>query len=115
MNRHQQPTGKPAPVVKRPQSGTALQGAAAQSRRRNEIASQWKALVIGVFVIGGVFVYLELTRPAPQKTGRVAPAATTQQAPQTAKPAVSEALEDSSAAPVAQAETVVANPPLVGV
>ena len=115
MNRHQQPTGKPAPVVKRPQSGTALQGAAAQSRRRNEIASQWKALVIGVFVIGGVFVYLELTRPAPQKTGQAAPAATTQQAPQTAKSAVSEALEDSSAAPVAQAETVVANPPVAEV
>ncbi len=113
MKPNQPPAGNPAPVAKRPSSAAALRIAVIESRRRSEIAGQWKALVIGMFVIGAVFVGLDLTKPVPQKSG--ATAQQTPQAQEAAAPAVSEATDVSSFAPVAQAETGVASPPVGGV
>lgn len=118
MKSNQPPAGKPVPVAKRPAADAALRTAVIEIRRRNEIASQWKALVVGVFVIGAVFVGLDLTKPAQQKSDATDPTAKTQQTPQmqeAAAPAVSEATDITSAAPVAEAETGVASPPVAGV
>ena len=71
--------------------------------------------MVGVFVIGAVFVALDLTKPQPQK---VTPAATAQQLPQVEKataPTMNIAAEDSPAAPVAQAETGITPPPVADV
>ena len=108
----------PAPIVKRPSPDAASRIAAIKSRRRDQIASQWKTLGVGVVVIGAVFVALDLTKPVPQKSAPVPPAATAQQAPPAQPapaPTESAATEDSTAARVAQVEANVATPSEVGI
>ncbi len=108
-------SGNPAPIVKRRSPNAELRSATVKSRRRDQLASQWKTLAVGVFVICGVFVALELTKPLPQKSAPTTMAQQARPAQQATAPTVSEAAEVSSAAPVALAETAIANPPVAGV
>jgi hypothetical protein len=68
MKRDFHPVEKPSVPAKRPSAIPAArsQSVAIQSRRGSEGAGQWKSLIIGVIVIGAVFVGLELSRQAPR-------------------------------------------------
>jgi hypothetical protein len=66
MKRDLHPVKKPAAPSKRPIPTTPGHSTPTQARRRNENKGPWRPLIIGVLVIGGVFVGLEVSRQAPR-------------------------------------------------
>jgi hypothetical protein len=107
--------GNPLLPVKRPPASAAAVAAAVKSRRRNQLVGQLKTLATGVLVICGIWIVFDMMKPPAQKSAPVTLEKSAGRITTPVVPAVGDAPEDNLTAPVASAETKVADSSADGV
>lgn len=103
-------SGNPLPPASRPAASAASIAAAVKSRRRNQLVGQLKTLATGVLVICGIWIVFDMMKPPVQKSAVVTLEKSAQRTTAPVAATVSDAPEDKLPAPVAAAETKVADP-----